>query len=220
MPSFTCIEPLIHLLSVNPSLYLRSKFSYSLPFYTSLTTIALLILRDELNLKLTAAAAILPACFLRHCKQHKMSSQTRTLGRNGPTVSAVGLGCGSLAGFYGGAGDLNQKVALLDHAHKIGLRFWDAADVYGDVEDIIGEWVKRNPTKRKDITIATKFGLKIKEGERGGHDFDSSPEWVREACERSLKRLNTDCIDVYYCHRVDGKTPIEKTVEAMVDLKR
>lgn len=150
-----------------------------------------------------------------------MSSQTpiRTLGPNGHQVSAVGLGCGSIGGFYGPPGSLDDKVALLDHAHKIGLRFWDAADVYGDVEDIIGEWVKRNPGKRKDITIATKFGLKVKSDGRG-HDFDSSPEYVREACERSLRRLGTEYLDLYYCHRVDGKTPIEKTVEAMVELKR
>ena len=147
------------------------------------------------------------------------SSHTRILGRDGPVVSAVGLGCGSLGGFYGAAGDLDQKVALLDHAHSIGLRFWNAADVYGDVEDIIGEWVKRSPEKRKDVVIASKFGLKVREGGRGGYDFDSSPQWVREACERSLGRLGTGCIDVYYCHRVDGKTPIEKTVEAMIDLK-
>ena len=141
------------------------------------------------------------------------------LGRDGPVVSAIGLGCGSLGGFYGAAGDLAQKVALLDHAHKIGLRFWDTADVYGDVEDIIGEWIRRHPEKRKEVTIATKFGLKVKPDGKG-HDFDSSPEYVREACEKSMKRLNTDYIDLYYCHRVDGKTPIEKTVEAMAELKR
>lgn len=147
-----------------------------------------------------------------------MTPQLRTLGRDGPQVSAVGLGMGSLGGFYGAPGTMDERVALLSHAYSSGLRFWDAADVYGDVEDIIGEWVRRNPEKRKDVVIATKFGLKSKTG--GGHTFHSDPAYAREACERSLERLGTGWIDVYYCHRVDGVTPIERTVEAMVELKR
>lgn len=146
-----------------------------------------------------------------------MTTALRTLGRDGPLVSPVGLGMGSLAGFYGTPGTMDESVALLSHAHSIGLRFWDAADVYGDIEDVIGEWVRRNPEKRKDVVIATKFGLKSREG---GHTFHSDPEYVREACERSLKRLGTGWVDLYYCHRVDGVTPIERTVEAMVALKR
>lgn len=149
------------------------------------------------------------------------SSQSRSLSRQGPQVSAIGLGLGSIGGFYGPPGSLDAKVALLSHAHSIGLRFWDAADVYGDVEDIIGAWIRENPEKRKDVVIASKFGLKVKDqASGGGHDFDSSPEWVRTACEKSLRRLGIDYIDLYYCHRVDGKTPIEHTIRAMLELKQ
>lgn len=140
------------------------------------------------------------------------------MGRDGPQVSAIGLGMGSLGGFYGAPGTMDEKVAILDHAHQVGMRFWDAADIYGDVEDIIGEWVRRHPEKRKDITIATKFSLKRQPDRK--HTFHSDPEYVKEACEKSLERLNVEYIEVYYCHRVDGVTPIEKTVEAMVELKR
>lgn len=142
----------------------------------------------------------------------------RTLGRDGPQVPAMGLGFGSIGGFYGPSGTLDEKIALLDHAHATGLRFWDIADVYGDSEDVVGEWVKRYGKKRDDIFISTKFSLQRKP--TGGHTFRSDPEYVKEACEKSLARLGVDTIDLYYCHRVDGITPIEKTIEAMVELKK
>ncbi|KAJ5752188.1 hypothetical protein N7520_009105 [Penicillium odoratum] len=140
----------------------------------------------------------------------------RTLGRNGPQVSPVGLGFGSIGGFYGPAGTVDERVALLDHAHATGLLFWDLADVYIDSEDVVGEWVKRSG-KRDDIFLATKFGLLCQSD--GSHKFRSDPDYVKTACEKSLRRLGVDTIDLYYCHRVDGVTPIEKTVEAMVELK-
>lgn len=148
-----------------------------------------------------------------------MAIQTRTLGTNGPEVPVLGFGLMSIGGIYGNAPSDADRTALLDHAHTIGERFWDTADVYLDSEEAVGLWNKSNPEKRKDIFLATKFGL--------GYDpvthaqiMRSDPEYVKEACEKSLKRLETDYIDLYYCHRVDGKTPIEKTVEAMVELKK
>jgi aryl-alcohol dehydrogenase-like predicted oxidoreductase len=146
-----------------------------------------------------------------------MSLPLRTLGRDGPKVSAVGLGFGSLGGFYGPPGTLDERVALLDHAYAAGLRFWDMADVYGDCEDVVGEWVKRSD-KRDEIILATKFGLQRRPD--GIHSSRSDPEYVKAACEKSLQRLGVDAIDLYYCHRVDGVTPIEKTIEAMVELKK
>ncbi|GAD97551.1 aldo-keto reductase (AKR13), putative [Paecilomyces variotii No. 5] len=147
-----------------------------------------------------------------------MAIPTRTLGKNGPSVPALGFGLMSIGGIYGAAPSNADRLALLDHAHAIGSRFWDTADVYFDSEDAIGEWIRQNPDKRKDIFLATKFALQM-DPATGAQTVRSDPEYVKEACEKSLKRLGTDYIDLYYCHRVDGKTPIEKTVEAMVELK-
>ncbi|KAJ6104271.1 aldo/keto reductase [Penicillium sp. IBT 18751x] len=144
-----------------------------------------------------------------------MSAPLRTLGRDGPQVNAVGLGLMSIGGVYGKAGSLDETVAFLDHAHSTGQRFWDTADVYGESEDIIGEWFKRSG-KRSDIFLATKFALTFT---ATGMEVRSDPEYIKAACEKSLKRLGIETIDLYYCHRVDGKTPIEKTIEAMVKLK-
>lgn len=148
-----------------------------------------------------------------------MAPLMRTLGKNGPSVPAVGLGLMSIGGAYGPAPSDEERSALLDHAHAIGERFWDTADIYGDSEDAVGLWVKQNPEKRKDIFLATKFGIQL-DLATYTQTLCSDPEYVKKACERSLNRLNVDYIDLYYCHRVDGKTPIEKTVEAMVELKR
>lgn len=89
--------------------------------------------------------------------------------------------------------------------------------MYGDSEDLLGKWFKRTG-KRDEIFLATKFGNLIKKD--GSRAIDSSPEYVEAACAKSLQRLGIPTIDLYYCHRVDGKTPIEKTVEAMAQLKR
>ncbi|KAJ5201665.1 NADP-dependent oxidoreductase domain-containing protein [Penicillium cinerascens] len=144
-----------------------------------------------------------------------MSLPTRTLGQDGPQVSAMGLGLMSIGGSYGKAGPLEETMAFLDHAHATGQRFWDTADMYADSEDIVGEWFKRSG-KRSDIFLATKFAV---QRNATGMRIRSDPEYVKVACDKSLKRLGIDTIDLYYCHRVDGKTPIEKTVKAMVDLK-
>ncbi|KAL6239532.1 hypothetical protein BDW75DRAFT_227161 [Aspergillus navahoensis] len=150
-----------------------------------------------------------------------MALPTRSLGHgpDAPQVPCMGLGFGSLSGFYGPAGSLESRLSVLNHAYSIGLRFWDLADIYGDAEDLVGEWAKRSgPGKREDVFIATKFGLQRQAD--GLYKFRTDPGYVKEACERSLERLGVDAIDLYYCHRVDGVTPIERTVEAMVELKK
>lgn len=153
-----------------------------------------------------------------------MSLPLRTLGRNGPQVNAVGLGLMSIGGIYGAASSVEDGVAFLDHAHATGQRFWDTADLYLSSEDIVGEWVKRTG-KRNDVFIATKFAVQRNDiflATKSGTSVTirSDPEYVKSACEKSLKRLNVDTIDLYYCHRVDDVTPIEKTIEAMVELKK
>lgn len=119
-----------------------------------------------------------------------------------------------LSVFYGAAKPDNERLALLDQAHALGEHFWDSSDLYGDNEDLLGKWFKANADKRNDIFLATKFAVRD-----NGTVIDSSPEHCKIACAQSLKRLGVDQIDLYYCHRVDQKTPIEKTVEAMKELK-
>jgi aryl-alcohol dehydrogenase-like predicted oxidoreductase len=130
----------------------------------------------------------------------------------------VGLGLMSIGGIYGAAPSDEDRLALLDRAHAIGQWFWDTADVYFDSEDIVGTWRAKNPTKANDIFLASKFGITMHED--GSQIIDTSPQYARVALERSLKRLQTGTIDLYYAHRVDGKTPIEKTVEAMAQFKK
>ncbi|KAF4156652.1 hypothetical protein CNMCM8927_007747 [Aspergillus lentulus] len=146
-----------------------------------------------------------------------MSLPLRTLGRDGPAVSGIGLGFGSIAGFYGPPGALHERVTVLRHAHATRLRFWDMADIYGDSDYVVREWIKRSG-ERNDVFLGTKFGLQRQPN--GRHTFRSDPEYVKAACARSLQRLGVDTIDLYYCYRVDGVTPIERTVEAMEELKK
>lgn len=98
----------------------------------------------------------------------------------------------------------------------MGETFWDSADLYMDNEDLIGKWFKRTG-KRDEIFLATKFGNLWKDGQMTRR---ADPEYVKEACEKSLKRLGVPTIDLYYCHRLDGVTPIENTVQAMAELKK
>lgn len=144
-----------------------------------------------------------------------MSLPTAQLGRDGPQVNRLGFGLMGLSVFYGAAKPDSERLAVLDRAHELGERFWDSADMYGDSEDLIGKWFQANPDKRDDIFLATKFAAG-----KGGFQIDSSPEYCKEACNSSLKRLGVKQIDLYYCHRVDQKTPIENTVEAMAQLKK
>lgn len=143
----------------------------------------------------------------------------RKLGRNGPQVSAVGLGCMSMgiAGTYtSSVQNDDDAVALIHRALELGVTLLDTADIYGDSERQVGKAIKG---RRDEVVLATKFGFvgAIGASDRG---IDGSPEYVRKACESSLKKLGVDVIDLYYLHRVDASTPIEDTVGAMATLVR
>ena len=148
-----------------------------------------------------------------------MAPATRPLGSNGPELPAMGIGLMSLGHMYGSAGDDQTRLDFLTGTYKLGATFWDDSDVYGDTEELVGKWFKANPDKRKDVFLTTKFGFAGMD-EKGGFQIRSDKEWVKTACESSLKKLQTDYVDLYYCHRVDGKTPIEETVKALVELKK
>jgi len=145
-----------------------------------------------------------------------MSLPTRQLGKNGPQVTALGLGLMGISVFYGPKKPDSERFAFLDHAYEKGERFWDSADMYGDSEDLIGQWFKKNPEKRKDIFLATKFANFV--APDGTRSIKNEPEYVHQACEKSLKRLGVDQIDLYYCHRFSGKVPAEKVIGAMKEL--
>lgn len=144
-----------------------------------------------------------------------MPYTTRQLGTNGPEVTAVGLGLMGLSVFYGALPSDEERFAFLDHAYASGNRFWDTADMYGDSEDLLGKWFKLHPGRRETIFLATKFGNALD----GSGIVRSDPEYVYSANAKSLQRLGIESIDLYYVHRVDGKTPIEDTMAALVDLK-
>jgi aryl-alcohol dehydrogenase-like predicted oxidoreductase len=135
----------------------------------------------------------------------------RALGRGGPMVSAVGLGCMSLSGVYGDADDA-ESVKLIHHALDRGVNHLDSSDMYGwgHNEEVVGRAIKG---RRNEVFLATKFGQIRREG--GGNGVDGSPAYVQQACEASLKRLGVDVIDLYYQHRVDPNVPVEDTVGAM-----
>src|SRR5215213_10316121 len=134
--------------------------------------------------------------------------QKRTLGNSGLEVSAMGLGCMGMSQSYGpNPGTRQEMISLLRSAVERGVTFFDTAEVYGPFvnEELVGEALA---PLRDQVVIATKFGFKIgPKGEQVG--VDSRPEHIREVAEASLKRLKTDCIDLFYQHRVDTDVPIE-----------
>jgi aryl-alcohol dehydrogenase-like predicted oxidoreductase len=140
----------------------------------------------------------------------------RRLGANGPEVSAIGLGCMGMSEFYG-SGDEAESIATIHHALDRGVTFLDTADMYGvgKNEELVGRAIQG---RRDEVFLATKFGnVRGPGGEFLGVRGD--PDYVRSACEASLKRLGVEVIDLYYQHRVDPKVPIEDTVGAMARLK-
>jgi aryl-alcohol dehydrogenase-like predicted oxidoreductase len=141
----------------------------------------------------------------------------RTLGRDGPQVSALGLGCMGMSDFYGAADDA-RSLAVLHHALDIGISLLDTADMYGvgANERLLAPVLA---ARRSQVVLATKFGnVRAPDGQL--LRIDGSPAYVRQACEASLQRLGVDHIDLYYQHRVDKTVPIEDTVGAMADLVR
>src|SRR4051812_10052451 len=142
--------------------------------------------------------------------------EKRRLGRDGPEVSAIGLGCMGMSEFYVGGSEA-ESIATIHHALDRGVNFLDTADMYGwgQNEELVGRAIA---DRRGEVFLATKFGnVRGPNGEFLGVRGD--PEYVRSACEASLKRLNVDVIDLYYQHRVDPNVPIEDTVGEMARLK-
>ena len=143
-----------------------------------------------------------------------MAVSKRRVGRNGPQVSAIGLGCMSLSGVYGPSDDA-AGVAFIQKAIDLGVDHLDSSDMYGwgQNEELLGRALKG---RRDKVMLATKFGQTQRPG--GANGVDGSPAYVQEACEASLKRLGVDHIDLYYQHRVDPAVPVEETVGAMARL--
>jgi aryl-alcohol dehydrogenase-like predicted oxidoreductase len=141
-------------------------------------------------------------------------TERRQLGKIGPEVSAIGLGCMSLSGVYGTSDD-TAGIALIRRAIDLGVDHFDSSDMYGwgQNEELLGRAFQG---RRSDVVIATKFGQTRRPG--GANGVDGTPAYVAQACEASLKRLGVEAIDLYYQHRVDPAVPVEETVGAMAQL--
>jgi aryl-alcohol dehydrogenase-like predicted oxidoreductase len=145
----------------------------------------------------------------------ELTMETRELGRSGLFVSALGLGCMGMSDFYGD-GDEVESIATLHRAIELGMTFLDTADIYGmgRNEELVGKAIK---DRRDEVILATKFG-NVRRADGTFVGVNGKPDYVRSACEASLRRLQVDMIDLFYQHRVDPNTPIEDTVGAMAGL--
>ncbi len=144
--------------------------------------------------------------------------EQKRLGNQGLTVSAMGLGCMGMSDAYGAA-DEAESLATIRRALDLGINLFDTSDVYGPFtnEELVGKALRG---RRNHVRVATKFGFVGGTDGKGGGGIDGRPEYVREACDGSLRRLGVDYIDLYYQHRVDPNVPIEETVGAMAELVR
>ena len=142
--------------------------------------------------------------------------QTRNLGAHGLQTSQLGLGCMGMSDFYGSFDDA-ESIKVIHRAIDLGVTFLDTADMYGPFtnEILLSKALKG---KRHQVTLATKFGILRDPANPMVRGMNGTPEYVFQACDASLKRLNVEAIDLYYLHRVDPATPIEETVGAMADL--
>jgi len=141
--------------------------------------------------------------------------RTRKLGRNGPSVSALGLGCMGMSEFYGPHDD-GESTAVIHRAIELGVDFLDTADMYGPFtnEELVGRAIAG---RRHEVLVATKFGI-VRSSDPHARGVSGRPEYVRASCEGSLRRLGVETIDLYYQHRVDPETPIEETFGALARL--
>lgn len=145
--------------------------------------------------------------------------QQRQLGKNGPMVSALGLGCMGMSEFYTGNMDEKESLATLDRALELGVTMLDTADVYGPHtnEELLGRALQG---RRNQVFLATKFGIVRDPSNPTARGSNGHPDYIRKSVEGSLKRLQTDVIDLYYQHRADPEVPVEESVGALADLVR